>query len=485
MRYFPIFVDLDDRPVLVVGGGEKALQKLRLLTKTRARITLIAETIAPDLQKFATEAGVTVVTRSFVEADAAGQIMIFIAEDDPETATAIATAVRAAGHPVNVVDQPDASTFIMPAIVDRAPITVAIGSEGTAPILARELKSKIESWLPANFGEVARRSRALREKVHAAVSEPHQRRHVFERLLKGFWRDRVLAGDHDRAEQEFQREIELATTNATRSGLVSLIGCGPGDPDLLTLKAQQRLQEADVLVVDHLVNPAILEYARRDAVRFEAGKEGYGPSTPQDAINQMLVREAMKGLKVARLKGGDAFVFGRAAEEMAAVRAAGIEVEVIPGITAALACASSIGLPITLRQKIRQFSAVTGASADANLELDWVSLAKPGQAFAIYMGVRTAPLIRDRLLAAGADPATPAIIVENGSLATERSLATDLGLLAEAISAKDIRGPAVIFIGLDWADAQLTRPAKVEIWRPGPEPTAPTPPEPSDARTLS
>jgi uroporphyrin-III C-methyltransferase/precorrin-2 dehydrogenase/sirohydrochlorin ferrochelatase len=247
---------------------------------------------------------------------------------------------------------------------------------------------------------------------------------------------------------------------------VALIGCGPGEPDLLTLKAQQRLQEADVLVVDRLVNPAILEYARRDAVRIDAGKEPDGPSASQDEINRTLVREALKGQRVARLKGGDAFIFGRAAEEIAAVRAAGIPVEVIPGVTAAHACAASVGLPLTLRQKVRQFAVVTGASADGAFDLDWAALAKPGQAFAIYMGVRSAAHFRDKLVAAGAGTETPVVIVENGSLPDERAVATELAHLDRAIAATGIKGPAIIFVGLDWASAGLSAPDKVEIYTP-------------------
>ncbi len=247
---------------------------------------------------------------------------------------------------------------------------------------------------------------------------------------------------------------------------MALIGCGPGEPDLLTLKAQQRLQEADVLVVDRLVNPAILEYARRDAVRIDAGKEPGGPSMPQDEINRILVREALKGQRVARLKGGDAFIFGRAAEEMAAVRAAGIPVEIVPGVTSAHACAASVGLPLTLRQKVRQFAVVTGASADGAFDLDWEGLAKPGQAFAIYMGVRSAAHFRDKLLGAGAGRQTPVVIVENGSLPDERAVATELGALDRAIAEMGIKGPAIIFVGLDWAGAGLSAPDSVEIFAP-------------------
>jgi len=306
---------------------------------------------------------------------------------------------------------------------------------------------------------------ALRSRLHEAVADPVVRRRTWESLLQGTWRRAVLAGDDAGAERELGRQLAVAGSAIHAAGSVSLIGCGPGEPDLITLKAQQRLQEADVLVVDRLVNPAILEYARRDAVRIDAGKEPDGPSVAQDEINRILVREALKGLRVARLKGGDAFIFGRAAEEMAAVRAAGIPVEVVPGVTAAHACAASVGLPLTLRQKVRQFAVVTGASADGAFDLDWRALAKPGQAFAIYMGVRSAAHLCDRLIAAGALPATPVVIVENGSLASERAVACRLADLGGAITDLGIKGPAIIFVGLDWADAGLSRPDKIESYK--------------------
>jgi uroporphyrin-III C-methyltransferase/precorrin-2 dehydrogenase/sirohydrochlorin ferrochelatase len=254
---------------------------------------------------------------------------------------------------------------------------------------------------------------------------------------------------------------------------VALIGCGPGDPELLTLKAVRRIGAADVLVLDRLVNPDILAHARADATRIDVGKQGYGPATTQGDINRILVREALAGRSVARLKGGDPFVFGRAAEELAALAAAGIEVEVVPGITAAHGCAAAIGLPLTLRRKVQSFSIITGTAAVDELELDWSALAAPHHAFAVCMGVRRAGVVCDRLLAAGASAATPVIIVENGTLSAERSLATTLGGLPDAIGASGLRGPAIIFIGLDWETAGLTRPASVETF-------ATAAPQPSD-----
>ncbi len=461
LRYFPIFFDLDGRDVLIVGGGEKALQKLRLLAKTTARLKIVAEAVSEEIAA-ADVATLTIARRPFADTDLDGAALVFAASDDAALDARVAVAARARGLPVNVVDGPAESNFIMPAIVDRDPVVVAIGTEGAAPILAREIKAKIESWLPAQFGRVALQAQALRRRVQEAIADPVVRRRTWEALLHGLWRNAVLAGDMAAADRELA--LQLAAGQAQPVGSVTLIGCGPGEPDLITLKAQQHLQSADVLVVDRLVNPDILEYARRDAIRIDVGKEPEGDSALQQDINRILVREALKGQRVVRLKGGDAFVFGRAAEEMAAVRAAGIPVAVVPGITAAHACAASVGLPVTLRTKVRQFAVVTGASADGPIDLDWAALAQPGQAFAIYMGVRTAQRFRDQLIGAGAAPETPVVVVENGTLASERAVATELASLVHAIADTGIHGPAVIFVGLDWASAGLSRPDKVEVY---------------------
>lgn len=247
-------------------------------------------------------------------------------------------------------------------------------------------------------------------------------------------------------------------------GKVALIGCGPGDPELLTLKAQRWLASADVLVTDRLVSPEILASVGHAVEIIDAGKEPGGRAISQDEINRIMVREALKGRRVARLKGGDGFVFGRAAEEMAALRAAGIEVEVIPGITAAHGCAASVALPLTLRESIRQFSLVTGATASGEVELDWEGLSRRGQSFAVYMGVASAPYMRTKLLGAGADPATSVVIVENGTLATERAILTTLDDLVLALQGRAIVGPAIIFVGLSWEAANLTAPAKVDVF---------------------
>lgn len=458
MRYFPVFLDLAGRDVLVVGGGENAVRKVRLLTRTPAHLTVLARSFAPELVALAAQGRIHRIERLFHSADVAGKALVFAATGIAETDARIAEAARAAGVPVNVVDGPDHSSFIMPAIVDRDPVTVAIGTEGTSPVLAREIKARLEAMLPVRYGAIAHAAGRLRERIEHAIADLAVRRKFWESLLRGPFRRAALAGDEAAAEAAVARA--LSDFDTPPRGRVVLIGCGPGDAELLTLKAQQALQEADVLVIDRLVGADVLELARRDAERIDVGKLPGGPSASQDEINRILVREAGAGKIVARLKGGDAFVFGRAADEMAALQAAGIEVEVVPGVTAALACAARIGLPVTLRGEVRQFTVLTGAAAEGDAEHDWAALARPGAAFAIYMGLAAAPRIAERLLAAGADPATPVVVVENGTRAEERAIDGRLSDL-DAIAAR-LRGPTIIFVGLDWARAGLTRPDRIE-----------------------
>jgi uroporphyrin-III C-methyltransferase/precorrin-2 dehydrogenase/sirohydrochlorin ferrochelatase len=474
LRYFPIFVDLEGAEILIVGGGNQALQKLRLALKTSARITIVARTIDDEIARVGRSGRVRIERRDFLASDGDGKALAFVATGVPEENQAIAAVLRAAKVPVNVVDTPDLSSFITPAIVDRDPVVVAIGTEGATPVIAREIKTKLEAWLPSRLGAVATKAAALRAHVATLFHDGTTRRRFWMRLLAGPFRAAALAGDD--AATKAAVEEEIAHTHhdeVTRIGRVILIGCGPGDADLLTLKAQQALQEADVLVIDRLVSPAVLEHARRDAHRIEVGKTPGGPSVSQDEINRIIVREGLKGQTVARLKGGDAFIFGRAAEEIAAARAAGLTVEVVPGITAAHGIAARLGLPLTLRERVRQFSVLTGATADGVVDHDWASLARPGAASAVYMGVGSAPLIEREMIAHGADPSLPVVVAENGTLVQERIVETRLDLLALSIRELGIKGPAIIYLGLDWTSAGLSRPSHVTSFLPHHESRSP------------
>jgi uroporphyrin-III C-methyltransferase/precorrin-2 dehydrogenase/sirohydrochlorin ferrochelatase len=472
MRYFPLFADLAEADVLIVGGGEAAARKVRLLRKASARITVVAETVTEELRGLAERGAIAILPRAFLSRDLNGQRLVYAATGDGVCDRAVSRAAKARGIPVNVIDAPALSTFITPAIVDRDPVTVAIGTEGTAPVLARQIKTLLETLLPANLGMLARRARDLRKTVARAVVDPRQRRRCWERLLRGPFGRAVLCGAEDEASRILAAELEDQhhATQAPSAGRVTLIGCGPGDPDLLTLRAVQRLQEADVLVVDRLVDAKILEYARRDAQRFFVGKAPRGPATSQAEINRLIVREAQAGKAVARLKGGDPFIFGRAAEEMTACQAADIPVEVVPGVTAAHACAARVGLPLTLRERVRQFAVVTGASAQGDPDLDWPALLAKNAGIAIYMGIGNVPVLRRQLLAAGANAATPVVIVENGTREHERSIATTLADLTDAVAQHAVVSPAVIFVGLDWAEAGVCRPASVIVHRRGRRP---------------
>jgi uroporphyrin-III C-methyltransferase/precorrin-2 dehydrogenase/sirohydrochlorin ferrochelatase len=480
MKYFPILIDLDAAPVLVAGGGEQAAQKLRLLGKTGARITVVAETVCGEIGALAGRRAICLLRRAFEAADVKGQRLVYAATGDRTLDARVSLAAQALGIPVNVVDAPELSTFITPAIVDRSPVTVAIGTDGAAPVLARQIRARIEALLPARLGVLATRAQALRQRLAKAEPDARVRRRLWERLLQGPFRQAALSGAETQAERILADE--LSGREGQPAGRVALIGCGPGDPDLLTLKALQHLQEVDVLVIDRLVDPRILDYARRDAERIFVGKTPGGPSTSQAEINRILVREAGAGKVVARLKGGDPLVFGRAAEEMAALQRAGIPVEVVPGVTSALACAASVGLPVTLRERVRQFTVVTGATADAAMPgLDWKALAAPGAAFAVYMGVGNAPLIRANLLAAGAGADTPVVIVENATGEDERAVATTLRDLTECVAQLGLGSPAVILVGLDWADAGLERPEGVIVFERRQVPSLRSPEVPSPA----
>ena len=445
MRYFPVFLDLDGQKVLVVGGGEQAAQKLRLLLKTSARVCVVAAGPCAEIEALAAAGRIELQRRTFQPRDLVDARLAIAALDDAAETARVAAAARGMGVPLNVVDRQDLSSFITPSIVDRDPVVVAIGTEGTAPVLARRIKALLEPLLPARLGALARFAAGWRQHVAERVADGGARRGFWERFFAGRIADRFLGGDVAGAVAELDDEIERANVEAV--GSVALVGAGPGDPDLLTFKALRALQEADVIVVDRLVPKAILDRARRDARRIEVGKSPRGRSTPQSEIDAILVREALGGRKVVRLKGGDPMIFGRAVEEMTALAEAGVPFEVVPGITAAVGCAATIGLPLTEREARRGLTIVTGHATDGAAEHDWQALARPGQTVAVYMGVGAAAHIETRLAAAGIDPETPVTVVENGTLPQQKLALGTAGRLVETLIDGGIKGPAIIFIG--------------------------------------
>jgi uroporphyrin-III C-methyltransferase/precorrin-2 dehydrogenase/sirohydrochlorin ferrochelatase len=442
MDYLPVFLRLDQRPALVVGGGAVAARKARWLKRAGAAVTIVAPRLHAELTEYR-HLGTT-----FAPAQLSGMALVVAATDDPSTNASVSQAARAQDIPVNVVDAPELSTFIFPAIIDRSPILVAVSSAGAAPVLARNVREQIEALLPTRLGELARFMGERRRHVQRALGA-WARRAFWERVARGATATRLLAGAPQSAEAAFTRELHAARLSsaggAPAVGEVYLIGAGPGDPDLLTLRALQLLQQADVILYDRLVPQAILERARRDAERVAVGK-AVGDAAGQARINALMLHYAAQGKRVARLKGGDPFIFGRGGEELELLAAHDIPYTVVPGITAALAGAAVAQIPLTHRRLAHSVTLVTGHECEDGA-LDWRLLASPGNTVVFYMGVAQLPQLVARLRAAGASPAHPAAIIERAALPGQRVLRTTLGALPETAAREHVSAPALLVIG--------------------------------------
>ena len=470
MPSFPGFIEVGHVPPLVVGASDLAVAKARTLLLRAPRVTLAATAAAPATLAAHVEAGtIELLTRMPLEDDIRGRPLVVSATGDQSVDARISALARALGVPVNVPDKPELCTFAFGAFVDRGDLTVAISTDGAAPILATHLRGWLEQELHPRLGRVASIAREYRMQAAARVPFGAARRAFWSEVVSGAPAEAILAGDEAKGRRLIAAALAGAPVEA-QAGRVILVGAGPGDPELLTLKAVRALKSADVILHDALIDARVLDHARREAHVVDVGKRAGGRAVVQREINAAMIEHARAGKVVVRLKGGDPLVFARAAEEIAAVEAAGIAVEIVPGITAAQACAADARLPLTYRGEVRQLSLVTGAATDGEPDLDWDALARPGQAFAIYMGVRTAGRIVRRLLAAGCDPSTRVVIVENGAREGRRVIATVLGDLADAIAVHGVTGPAIAFVGLDWADAGLEPPQGVEWHAPQPLP---------------
>ncbi len=443
LRYFPAFLDLAGRPVLVVGGGAVAARKVRLLRGAGARVTVVSKRLCEELADLAREPDIAVIQRGFAAGDVLGKTLAVAATDEPEVNRRVAEAGETAGVPVNVVDDAALSTFIFPAIVQRGDVVVAISSSGAAPVLARRLRARIEEILPQGLGALARFARRLRESVRRRVADPARRLRIWEEAIEGPVAEAVFAGREAEAVAHLERLID----GSARPGSVAIVGAGPGDPDLLTVKALRLIQRADVIVHDKLVSPDALGHARRDALLIYAGKSRGNHTMPQEEINLLLAHHARQGRRVVRLKGGDPFIFGRGGEELAHLRRHGIPVEVVPGVTAASACAAAASVPLTHRGSAEAVVLVTGQGTAGAPRIDWSALARLDQTIAVYMGVAAAPRIAADLIEGGLDPSTPVALVENASLRTERTLFGTLSSLAALVAEHKVEGPAVILIG--------------------------------------
>lgn len=447
MDYLPTFLRLKGRPVLVVGGGCAAARKVDLLRKTGATITVAAPHLCGDLARLADAGAIAWLASSFRADDFADVALVIGASGDDTIDRGVAAAAQAARVPVNVVDRPDLSTFIVPAIIDRSPIVIGISSGGTAPVLARRLRADLEYRLPAALGRLARFAGSFRDAVRAKIADPGARRRLWETVFDGPIAAHVLAGDEPAAREAMLQLVNGRSAATSPQGSVAIVGAGPGDPDLLTFKALRAMQAADVIVYDRLIGDDILDYVRRDAERIFVGKEKGRHTLSQEAINRLLIARARAGQRVVRLKGGDPFVFGRGGEEADALRAAGIAVDVVPGITAATGCAAAAGLPLTHRDHASAVTFVTGHGKDGEPDLDWPALAALDHTLVVYMGLSTAGAIADGLIAHGKRPDTPAAVVENGTRPNQRVVTGTLAELGQLVAQAALSGPALIVVG--------------------------------------
>ena len=444
MRYYPVFLDFDDADVLVVGGGEIAARKLRLILRTGARVLVVAPKVCDEVRAMAAQGQLAWQSRRFADEDIDRQRYIVAATADASVNRHVALLARGQNIPVNVVDDPDACTAITPAIVDRDPVLVAIGTEGTAPVIARRLRERIEALLSPGLGAVARFIRDHRERVKATVPEA-QRRRVWEQFLDGAGAAAVEAGDVSEAIEALQaasRQAEAPT------GHVALVGAGPGAPDLLTLRAVRLMQDADVVLHDRLVPAPVMELVRRDAERINVGKQQGRHPVPQERINQLLIEHARAGKRVVRLKGGDPFIFGRGGEEITDIAAAGVSFEVVPGVTAANACSAYAGIPLTHRDHAQSVIFVTGhRKADGDLTLPWETLARPAQTVVIYMGLGSLGESMQALIAAGCPKHRPVAVVQDGGLPGQVVITGQVQTIASQVEDAGLRSPALVLLG--------------------------------------
>lgn len=447
MNYFPVFFDLKDQPVLVVGAGEVALRKVLLLERSGALITVVAPEVAPELKARAARGALTLEIREFVPGDLDGARLVVVATSRRAVNRWIAKLSDAQRIPVNVVDDREASRFIVPAIVDRDPVLVAISTGGTSPVLARRLRERLEAFIPKRFGELALWLRGLRQASLERLRDTRERRRFFEAIVDGPAARRFIDGDGRGALRIAQQLLGTTSVAPRPFGDVALVGAGPGDPELLTLKALRALQDADVILHDRLVAPAILDFARRDAALISVGKSAGGISTSQQEINELLIEYAKQGRRVVRLKGGDPFIFGRGGEELEALARAGINFSVIPGVTAALGIAAYAGIPLTHRQYAHSVSFVTGHADKDGKEPDWRALASPGTTAVFYMGLARLEHILQQLLDHGTTPDRPAAIVAHGTMPNQRVITATVGTLGALAAPAELESPALLVVG--------------------------------------
>ncbi len=445
MKLYPLFANLTDRSVLVVGGGEVAARKCEALLGAGARVRVGAPVLNQQLSEWARLGRITPVQGRYQPDWLDETWLVIAATGDIDVNQRVADDAGARRILVNVVDNAALSSFHVPAVIDRAPVQVAISSGGNAPMLARWIRERVEVVLDHALGPFAMLLEKSRRAIRFRYRDLGARRDFYDRLLRGPIWQLLRAGKMAAAETELRRS--LRDPQDKRAGHVALVGAGPGDPGLLTLRALRVLNEADVILHDRLVSAEVLDLARRDAQRIEVGKEAGNHHATQEQIHALLLQHARAGRRVVRLKGGDPFVFGRGGEELEFLRDHGIGYEVVPGVTAALACAAYSGVPLTHREHAHSVQFVTAHCRDSLDALDWKALAAPRQTLAVYMGVAHLGALRARLLAAGRAPDTPVAVIENGTRSDQRVIVSSIDQLAYLAEAHVLRSPSLLIIG--------------------------------------
>ena len=446
MDYFPVFLDLKQRRCLLVGGGDVATRKGRLLAKAGAILRVVAPQISPELRDLVQQCQGEIHLREYQASDVDDCVLAIAATDIDSLNQIISEDAKAKNIPVNVVDSPALCTYITPAIIDRSPLVIAISSGGESPVLARLIRAKLETLIPNSYGVLAQFASRWRERIKNRFADTDQRRRFWEKFLQGPAAELVFNGQDAQADKLLSDAIQQDDASLTQ-GEVYLVGGGPGDPELLTLRALRLMQQADVVLYDRLVSDGVMELVRRDAERIYVGKRRSEHIMEQENINQLLDDLAQQGKPVLRLKGGDPFIFGRGGEEIELLAQHHIPFQVVPGITAASGCAAYAGIPLTHRDYAQSVRFVTGHLKDDSTNLHWPELAAPGQTLVFYMGLVGLADICAALIAHGRAPETPVALIEKGTTRDQRVLIADLSSIAETVAQNDVHGPTLLIIG--------------------------------------
>lgn len=446
MDFLPIFMNVKGQNCLVIGGGKIASRKVFMLLRAGASVSVVSPELCQDLTIRKDEGEITHINRAFEDGDLDNCKIIIAATNNETVNSHVSELAKSKGIPVNVVDAPDLCSFIVPSIIDRNPVQIAISTGGASPVLARLLRSRLETFIPAAYGRLATLVESFREKVKSKFSNTDEIRTFWEHILEGPVADNLIAGKDKVARKLLETAVENAEAPAER-GEVYLVGAGPGDPDLLTFRALRLMQQADVVVYDRLVSQGVMDLVRRDAECIYAGKERNKHTLPQESINALLVRLAKEGKKVLRLKGGDPFIFGRGGEEIETLTEENVSFQVVPGITAAAGCSSYAGIPLTHRDYVQSCMFVTGHLKDGSINLNWKAIAQPNQTVVFYMGLQGVEELCKQLIKHGLPSTTPAALVEKGTSQEQRVHIGDLTTLHEIVEKNNVKAPTLIIVG--------------------------------------